>query len=44
VIRVRRYARSVAEKRLGTRGANGFIGYQREKSSTSIDRLQALEI
>jgi hypothetical protein len=33
-----------AEKRLWTRGANGFTEYQRETNSTSIDRLPALEI
>ena len=32
-----------AEKRLRTKGANGFIEYQREKNARSIDGLPAVE-
>jgi hypothetical protein len=32
------------EKRLRTKGRNGFLEYQREKNAKSIDGLPALEV
>jgi hypothetical protein len=40
----RPHQRLSAEKRLRTRGPDGFIEYQREKNIESIDRLPAIEL